>query len=184
MPNRCVFTPGDQQIYYDDSGNEIFRFNFLPKSTSAVSPGSQFNPSASANTVGNFVVMTSRFRYSYALDGGTGVSKYISMEGDNLPVGAVVHSGAMYVKTAITGCTNLSIQLVAQNDIVTAAAISGAPWSSTGWKAPGTYIVPVLATVGSYVTVVTASVPQLLYTGTGPITAGYIILYLNWYMVE
>lgn len=183
MPNRCDFTGGDQQIYYDDSGNEVFRFNFKPKSTSVVSTGSNWNPSASANVVGNFMAMTSRFRYSFALDGGSGVGKLISMEGDNLPAGAVVHSGAFYLKTAIATCTSLSIQLVAANDIITDTAISSAPWvGAAGWQDPAC-IIPVVSDPTKYVTVITASVPQLLYTDAA-ITAGYFILYLNWWMKE
>jgi len=57
--------------------------------------------------------------------------------GVTIPANALIVGGFMEVNTAITGETNatLAISVKTANDIQAAAAVSGAPWSTTGQKA-------------------------------------------------
>ena len=112
-----------------------------------------------------------RWTYSFAVNGGgTGT---IAMTGPTLPVGAVVIGGVLDVQTAITGGATVAIQLQAANDIISAAADSGAPWSTTGIKA----IVPVFTAATSKKVATTAKTPSLVVT-VANITAGILNLTL------
>lgn len=73
--------------------------------------------------------------YDFAVDGGA-VSA-INLRGDKIPNGAVIVDALFQVDTALTGGTGtdtLSLGSEAAADLQTAAARSGAPWSTTGAK--------------------------------------------------
>ncbi len=79
-----------------------------------------------------------RFQYDYTVHGGA-VSA-INISGDPLPDGAIIYGGVLDVISALTGAgATVALSMNSANDIISAAAISGAPWSTTGIKA----IVPV-----------------------------------------
>lgn len=75
-----------------------------------------------------------RGRYDFSVDGGAVGAINISAE--QLPAGAYVIGGYVEVDTVVTssGSGALAISVEAANDIVSSAAVSGAPWSSTGFK--------------------------------------------------
>lgn len=72
--------------------------------------------------------------YEFALDGG--VIGDIALRGDSLPLGAVITDVLISVDTAVTSGGSATVALKAESsaDLLTAAAISGAPWSTTGAK--------------------------------------------------
>lgn len=80
-----------------------------------------------------------RADYSFAVQGGA-VST-IGLTGSTfIPSGTVILGGYMEVTSAVIGAgATAAIQINGANDVISAAAVSGAPWSTTGLKA----IVPV-----------------------------------------
>lgn len=126
-------------------------------------------PSPTGNTKN--ALRMGKWTYSFAVNGGgTGT---IAMTGETLPVNAVVIGGILDVTTAITGGATVAIQLQSANDIISAAADSGAPWSTTGIKA----IVPVFTAATSKKVATTAKTPSLVVT-VAAITAGIFNLTL------
>lgn len=80
-----------------------------------------------------------RGRYDFAVDGGA-VSSIVISGSDRIPANAIILCGIMEVDTAVVGAgATLGVQVEAAGDIVAAAAVSGAPWSTTGRKS----VVPV-----------------------------------------
>lgn len=75
-----------------------------------------------------------RVRYDFAVEGGAVGD--IDLHTDSLPSGAVIMGGYVDVITPPTsgGAATLAIKAEGAGDIVAAAAISGAPWSTTGRK--------------------------------------------------
>ncbi len=79
-----------------------------------------------------------RGQYDFAVDGGA--ISAINLHGEDIPADAVILFGYMHVKTAPVGSgASIAVHVEAANDIISVAAISGAPWSTTGLKS----IVPV-----------------------------------------
>lgn len=82
-----------------------------------------------------------RFTFDTAAkDSGKTSNKTVAAHGTGviLPANAVVVGGGVEVNTAFTsagGTATIAISVVSANDIITAAAVSGAPYSSTGLKA-------------------------------------------------
>lgn len=74
-----------------------------------------------------------RAEYDFAELGGAVGTIYL---GKTLPPGAMVIAGNSYVITALTsdGAAEVGVDLEASDDIVANAAVSGAPWSTTGEK--------------------------------------------------
>lgn len=74
------------------------------------------------------------FEYDFASQGGA--IGTIFLRGPLLPTGAVLSDSFMKVITALAslGAAEVAIGAVAAGDIQTAAAVSGAPWASTGLK--------------------------------------------------
>lgn len=69
--------------------------------------------------------------------------------GVRIPAGSVICNAFARVLTAgdsADDTATIAVHVEAANDIITAAAVSGAPWSTTGAKAG----IPDLATVGDY----------------------------------
>lgn len=75
-----------------------------------------------------------RGNYSFAADGGA-VSTIALMGATAIPSGSVILGGFMEVTTAVVGAgATAAIQVEGAGDIIAAAAVSGAPWSTTGRK--------------------------------------------------
>ncbi len=72
--------------------------------------------------------------YDFALDGGA--QGDITLRGDTVPAGAIVVDALLQVDEAVTGGTNatLSLGVGSAGNLQTAAAVAGAPWSTTGPK--------------------------------------------------
>lgn len=97
-----------------------------------------------------------------------------------LPEGAIVMDGMVHVLTAVTsgGAATVALQLEAAGDIVAAAAVTGAPWSTTGLKdivPAGTAATAVKTTVARKPTVVIA---------TAALTAGKFRVFLRYVTSE
>lgn len=78
---------------------------------------------------------TVRGRYDFAVDGGA-VGTVDLTRNAVIPARAVILGGFVEVDTAVTsgGSATLAITVESAGDIVAAAAVSGAPWSTTGRK--------------------------------------------------
>lgn len=77
--------------------------------------------------------------YDFAVDGGavsTITLRGSGALGSQLPAGCVITGGYVEVDTAVTsgGAATVAIQAEGAGDLVAAAAVSGAPWSTTGRK--------------------------------------------------
>jgi len=77
--------------------------------------------------------------YDFAVDGGTVGTKILRAgdgAGNSIPAGSVITGGYIEVDTAVTsgGAATIAVTLEGAGDLVAAAAVSGAPWSSTGRK--------------------------------------------------
>ena len=166
----CYWKDG-KQYWLDNSGNTLAVFDPIL---------GFWNFSNQASVNGLLTSNTARYKWDFSVTPSVSGVALNPLYGVNLPAKAVVTSGQMYVKTAISGGTNGSIQLVSGNDIVTAAAISGAPWSSATTLVA---VNPVSGTANTWVTVATASQPQYLSTAAAS-TVGVILLFLHWIMIE
>src|SRR5262245_6355594 len=86
-----------------------------------------------------------RGRYDFAVDGGA-VSSIVISGSDKLPANAIVLGGVLEVDTAVVGSgASVALQVEGAGDIVAAAAVSGAPWSTTGRKS----VIPVFTGASS-----------------------------------
>lgn len=88
------------------------------------------------NEISWLPILVARAKYDFAVDGGA-VSTITLMPGAELPSGALILASFLNVTTIPTsgGAATISIGSEAAADLQAAAAISGAPWSTTGWKA-------------------------------------------------
>lgn len=86
-----------------------------------------------AEGLGGGRIRMARGDYSFAADGGAVGTINL---GAQLPAGAVVLSAYIEVTTVPTsaGAPTIALQLESAGDVQAAAAISGAPWSTTGVK--------------------------------------------------
>lgn len=103
--------------------------------------------------------------------------------GSYLPAYAIVVGGFMDVNTAFTSAGGntgtVAVSVEAANDVQTAVAVSGAPWSTIGRKA----IVPKANTPESTSVKVGATQKQITCTvATQALTAGKVTIYL--YYIE
>jgi hypothetical protein len=80
-------------------------------------------------------VKVARGRYDFAVDGGTIGDINLTVT-SQIPANAVILGGFCEVDTAVTsgGSGTLAIKVEGAGDIVAGAAVSGAPWSTTGRK--------------------------------------------------
>lgn len=119
-------------------------------------------------------------RVTYDL--GTAANRTVGAHalGTSLPAQAIVVGGFMEVNTALTGEENatLAVSILNANDIQTAVAVSGAPWSTTGRKA----IVPKANTPESTSIKLTAAKQVTFTVGTAALLTGKVTVYL--YYVE
>lgn len=113
-----------------------------------------------------------RTRYDFAFNGGAVGSIPL---GDSLPSGVIVMGGWIDVKTVVTsgGAATLGLQIESAGDLVAAAVVSGAPWSTTGRKA----VVPVF-TVASMVKTTTARQVTAV-VAVAALTAGVFDVFLQ-----
>lgn len=112
--------------------------------------------------------------YSFAVDGGAVGTITLRSNDGPLPSGAYVVGGLLDVSTQFTtgGSATVAVQVQSANDTINAAAVSGAPWSSTGQKD----IIP--DATGSTAIELTAARSPALVIGTDPLTAGVCKLVL------
>lgn len=114
-------------------------------------------------------VQTARARWDFSVDGGAVGAISIGPTGQ-IPAGAYITHGFVEVDTAVTsgGSGTLAIHVEAADDIVAAAAVSGAPWSTTGLKS----IVPVAT--GATTKKTTAARTITATVATAALTAGVV----------
>src|SRR4051794_39170709 len=96
------------------------------------------DPTAESSAANPYIsggLRMARGRYSFAADGGA-VSSIALIGSTIVPSGAVVLATLINVVTIPTsgGSATIALGVEAAGDQQTAAAISGAPWSTTGWK--------------------------------------------------
>lgn len=94
-----------------------------------------------------------------------------------IPVNSIIVGGFMEVNTAITGeaSATLAVHVQSANDIQTAAAVIGAPWSTIGLKA----ITPKANTPESTGIKITSSDKPITFTvGTAALLTGKVTVYL------
>jgi hypothetical protein len=120
-----------------------------------------------------------KFSYDFAARGGAVGD--IVLAGEPLPKNAIVWDGVVNVITPLTGGASATAAVsTAQsaNDLITAADITGAPWSTTGLKA--------LTPVGSAATGIkmTAERAPKLVIGTAVLTAGKFNLFIEYYLSD
>lgn len=78
------------------------------------------------------------YEYDFAVDGGAVSSIALRrITGQAIPSGAEVVDSIIDILTALTsgGAATAALQVEAANDVVAAAVVSGAPWSTLGRKA-------------------------------------------------
>lgn len=112
--------------------------------------------------------------YDFAKDGGTVGTKTLRSDDGTIPIGSVIMGGYLDVQTGVTsgGAGTGALQVEAANDTVNAAAVSGAPWSTTGRKS----IIPVFT--GATTLKTTDKRSPALVIGTADLTAGKFDLVL------
>jgi hypothetical protein len=115
--------------------------------------------------------------YSFAVNGGA-VGDITLTQGDTIPSGAIILGGLVEVTTALTsgGAATVAIKVEGAGDIVAAAAISGAPWSTTGRKS----VIPVFTGATSVKTTAARSIVATV--ATAALTAGVFNVYLVYLM--
>lgn len=75
-----------------------------------------------------------RADYSFAADGGA-IGTIALSGATGIPSGSLICAAYIDVRTALTGgAATVALQIESAGDVQAAAAISGAPWSTTGVK--------------------------------------------------
>lgn len=112
--------------------------------------------------------------YDFAVDGGAVGTLTLRSNDGQLPNGSVVMGGYAKVTTPLTsgGAGTAALQVEAANDTITAAAVSGAPWSTAGRKS----VIPVFT--GATTLETTANRSPSMVIGTAALTAGKFDLVL------
>lgn len=112
--------------------------------------------------------------YSFAVHGG-GTGSYTVA---SLPSGARVVGGWVEVvgtPTAVSGTPTMALSVEAANDLITAASILGAPWSTVGKKA----ITPKVNTPETTSITLTANRNVTVAIASAAINTGVISVYLD-----
>jgi hypothetical protein len=114
----------------------------------------------------------------FEFDLGVAANRTVGVHGTGvtIPANAIVMGGVTEVNTAVTGDTNATLaqHIQGANDIITAAAVAGAPWSTTGRKA----IVPKINTPETTGIKLTAAREITFTVGTAALLTGKITGYL------
>jgi hypothetical protein len=128
-------------------------------------------PSAEGANFGG--LRTARADYDFSVDGGA-VGTLGLIGSAAIPSGAVIVGGYVDVQTALTsgGSATVAIQVEAANDVVNAAAVSGAPWSTTGRK----NVIPAFTGTASLKTTQARDISLVI--ATAALTAGKFTVYL------
>lgn len=107
-----------------------------------------------------------RGRYDFAVDGGA--IGAITVSAEKIPANAIVLGGLVEVDVAVTsgGAATVAVQVEGAGDIVAAAAVSGAPWSTTGRKS----VIPVFTGATTVKTTQARSIQVVIAAAT--VTAG------------
>lgn len=120
-------------------------------------------------------------KFSYDFDAQGGVAGDIVLAGNPLPKNAIVWDGVVDVITVPESGGSATIAVTtaqSANDLITAAAISGAPWSTTGSKA----LVPVGDAANSIK--MTADRSPKIVVGTADLTKGKFNLFIEYYLSD
>ena len=118
-----------------------------------------------------------KFSYDFTQQGG--VAGDITLVGTPLPKGAIVWDGCVDIIIAPVGAGGTTAAIStgqAANDLITDAAVAGAPWSSVATVA----IVPV-GTVAACIKMTADRSPKLVI-GTHNLTAGQFDLYIQYFL--
>lgn len=129
------------------------------------------DPTAEGVSYGGLRVV--RASYSFAADGGA-VGTINLLSSSAIPSGSIILGGLLEVTTAPTsgGAATVAIQVEGAGDMVAAAAVSGAPWSTTGRKS----IIPVFTGATSVKTTAARNVSAVV--AVAALTAGVFNVYL------
>ena len=119
-----------------------------------------------------------KFSYDFDIEGGA--QGDIILRGTPLPSKAIVWDGVVDVITALVGVGASAAVSTAQaaNDLITAAAVAGAPWSTTGSKA----VVPV-GTAAASIKLTADRAPKLVVSAAD-LTAGKFNLFIEYYLSD
>ena len=118
-------------------------------------------------------------KFSYDFDALGGAQGDIVLAGTPLPKNAIIWDGVVDVITAITGGATVAVTTSqSANDLITASADAGAPWSTTGSKA----IVPV-GTAAASIKLTADRAPKIVVT-VADITAGKFNLFIEYYVSD
>lgn len=120
-------------------------------------------------------------KFSYDFDAQGGVKGDITLAGTPLPDNAIVWDGVVDVITPLTGggsATAAVSTAQSANDLITAAAVTGAPWSTAGSKA----LVPV-GDASNSIKMTAERAPKLVI-GTAALTAGKFNLFIEYYLSD
>lgn len=132
-------------------------------------------PTLEDNEVMRTPIFWARCKYDFTVDGGTQGAISL-LPAAAVPDGSLVLGAYINVLLALTGATaTAALHINAADDIEAATAISGAPWSSTGWKAASDL------PLGAAPVQLTADRNITLTVGTADLTAGefeVIVAYL------
>lgn len=114
--------------------------------------------------------------YTFAANGGAVGD--ITLTGEGIPQGAIILGGLVEVVTPPTSgdAATIAIKVEGAGDIVAAAAISGAPWSTTGRKST------IPAFTGATTVKTTAARSIVATVGTAALTAGAFNVYLIYFV--
>jgi len=119
-------------------------------------------------------------KFTYDFDALGGVAGDITLVGEPLPKNAIIWDGVVDVITPLVGA-GASVALTTSqsaNDLITAAAVSGSPWSSTGSKA----LVPVGDAANS-IKMTAERAPKIVVTAAD-LTAGKFNLFIEYYLSD
>ncbi len=116
------------------------------------------------------------FEYNFAKHGGAVGA--IAVQGDSIPVGALIPGGAIHCKAACTsgGSATVAIHAASAGDILTAPAIA-----SLGLNAL-VATVPVPQTANTWIRVATAITAVNFTVAVAALTAGRIVVALDYYI--
>lgn len=120
-------------------------------------------------------------KFSYDFDVEGGAVGDITLRGTPLPSKAIVWDGVVDVITPLTGGAGATAAVAtpqSANDLITAAAVGGAPWSTTGSKA----LTPVGTAAASIK--LTAERKPKLTVAVNDLTAGKFNLFIEYYLSD
>lgn len=114
--------------------------------------------------------------YDFAIDGGAIGTLVLRSNDGPIPVGSIIEGGFLEVDTAVTsgGAATVAAQAEGAADILAAAAVSGAPWSTTGRKS----IIP--SFTGATTVKTTAARTPAIAIAAATVTAGKFRIVLQY----